>query len=154
MIKVPSEKLFGIWFINALLCVAGFFIYRFFIIQKLVDEPNFFLAIFTYGLALLKVLWSQVFFLLMLFGALTIFLNLVPRVVNSFFLSLLTFLLIPFSIVCYFVIDSLISGIWAIDLSFIIDWIMPPVSYCLFTSVQFLLFRKYVARVRNEMDVV
>jgi len=153
MVKVTFKKLFGIWIVNAVLCVAGMLIYRYFIVKAIPNEQNLFFALLTAGLALLKVYWAQLFFLLMVFCALTIFLNLMLRVVNSFFLSLLTFLLIPFSLVVYIAIDSLITADWAIsDLSFFIDWIMPPIIYVVFTSVQFLLFRKYVSRVKHAIQ--
>jgi hypothetical protein len=150
MVKITSKKLFRIWIVNAVLCVAGMLIYRYFIVKGIPNEQNFFFALLTAGVALLKVYWSQLFFLVMVFCASTIFLNLMPRVVNSFFLSLLTFLLIPFSVVVYIAIDSLITVNWAInDLPLFIDWVMPPIIYIVFTSVQFLLFRKQVSQVKH-----
>jgi hypothetical protein len=146
MVKITSKKLFGIWIINAVLCVAAMLIYRYFIVKGIPDEQNFFFALLTAGVALLKLFWSQLFFLLMVFCALTIFLNLKQRIVNNRFLSLLTFLLIPFSFTVYVIIDTLASSNWTIDLPLFIDWIMPPLIYIAFTSVQFLLFRRSVAK--------
>jgi hypothetical protein len=148
-VKVTSKELFRIWIVNAVLCVAAMLIYRYFIVEGIPDEQNFFFALLTAGVALLKVFWSQAFFLLMIFCALTIFLNLNHHIVNNLFLSLLTFLLIPFSLTVYFIIDVLASSNWTIDLPLFIDWIMPPVIYMAFTSVQFLLFRRYVSQVKQ-----
>lgn len=148
MVKITSKKLFGIWITNVVLCVAAMLIYRYFIVKGIPNEQNFFFALLTAGIALLKLFWSQLFYLLMIFCALTIFLNLNQRIVNSLFLSLLTFLLIPFSFTVYFIIDTLASSNWIIDLPLFIDWIMPPIIYIAFTSIQFLLFRRYVSQVK------
>jgi hypothetical protein len=152
MVKITAKKLFGIWIVNAVLCVAAMLIYRYFIVKAIPNEQNFFFALMAAGVALLKLFWSQLFFLLMVFCALTIFLNLNHRIVNNLFLSLLTFLLIPFSLTVYFVIDTLASSNWTIDLPLFIDWIMPPLIYIAFTSVQFLLFRRYVSQVKQVVQ--
>jgi hypothetical protein len=152
MVKITSKKLFRIWIVNAVLCVAGMLIYRYFIVKAIPNEQNFFFALLTAGVALLKLFWSQLFFLLMIFCALTIFLNLNQRIVNNLLLSLLTFLLIPFSLTVYFVIDTLASSNWTIDLPLFIDWVLPPIIYIAFTSVQFLLFRRYVSQVKNVIQ--
>jgi hypothetical protein len=152
MVKITSKKLFGIWIVNAVLCVVAMLIYRYFIVKGIPNEQNFFFALLTAGVALLKLFWSQLFFLLMIFCALTIFLNLNQRIANNVFLSLLTFLLIPFSLTVYFVIDTLASNNWTIDLPLFIDWIMPPIIYLAFTSVQFLLFRRYVSQVKKVVQ--
>ncbi|CAM3920602.1 hypothetical protein MUGA111182_17365 [Mucilaginibacter galii] len=152
MVKVASKKLFRIWIVNAVLCVAGMLIYRYFIVKAIPNEQNFFFALLTVGVAILKVVWSQLFFFLMLFCGLTIFLNLNQRIVNSLFLSLLTFLLIPFSLTVYIIIDTVASSNWTIELPLFIDWIMPPIIYIAFTSVQFLLFRRYVSQVKNVIQ--
>ena len=147
MVKITARKLFEIWIVNAVLCVAGMLIYRYFIVKAIPNEQNFFFALLTAGVALLKVFWSQLFFLFMVFCGLTIFLNVNQRIVNNLFLSLLTFLLIPFLLTVYVIVDTLASSNWTIDLPLFIDWIMPPIIYIAFTSVQFLLFRKQVSQV-------
>lgn len=143
MVKITSKKLFNIWIVNAVLCIAAMLIYRYFIVKAIPNEPNFFFALLTAGVALLKLFWSQLIFLLMIFCALTIFLNLNQRIVNNLFLSLLTFLLIPFSVTVYIIIDTLILNNGTINFPLFIDWIMPPLIYLAFTGVQFLLFRRY-----------
>jgi len=141
MVKITAKQLFKIWIVNAVLCVAGMLIYRYFIVKAVPNEQNFFFALLTVGVAMLKVFWSQLFFLLMVFCGLTIFLNVNQRIVNNLFLSLLTFLLIPFLLTLYLTIDTFASSNWTIDLPLFIDWIMPPIIYMAFTSVQFLVFR-------------
>jgi len=149
MVKITSKKLFQIWIVNALLSVAGMLFYRFFIIKGMPNEQNFFFALLTAGVAMLKLFWSQLFFMLMIISALAIFLNVNQRIVNNLFISLLTFLLIPFLLTVYIIIDTLVSNNWTIDLPLFIDWMMPPIIYIAFTSVQFLFFRKYVSQVKH-----
>lgn len=130
------------WIFNVLFCISLFFIYRFLIAEKDYPDEDWLdfllniLEIFT------NLGFSLIFIIVLPVCALTFFLNLIGKIRNNFYLSLLTFIGIPTGVVIYVLIafiDLASSGshIFLTALVF-------SIVYLIFNCTQFQLFRRKV----------
>jgi len=148
---ITAKHLLKIWTINALLCVLSMYLYRFYSPSKTFDNENLLAKFFNFGIDLLKIYWTTIFFIGMVFLSLTILLNLNKTIINNRFLSLLTFLLVPIALILYIFLLLIFSGDFGGMFSFLTDWLIPPFIYLVFTSMQFYFFRKRYDRFKNQL---
>jgi len=148
---IIAKHLLKIWTINALLCVLSLYLYRFYSPSKTFDNENLLAKFFNFGIDLLKIYWTTIFFIGMVFLSLTILLNLNKTIINNRFLSLLTFLLVPIALILYIFLQPIFFGDFVGIFSFLADWLFPPFIYIVFTSVQFYFFRKRYDRFKNQL---
>jgi len=147
---ITAKHLLRIWTINALLCVLSLYLYRFYSPNKTFDDENLLAKFFNFGIDLLKIYWTTIFFIGMVFLSLTILLNLNKAIITNRFLSLLSFLLIPIALIVYLFLEAVFSGDFVVVFSFLTDWLIPPFIYLLFTSAQFYFFRKRYNRLKTN----
>lgn len=141
---VTNKYLSKIWGLNVFLCIVSLFLCQYYSPDKALDNENLFMKFFNLGVEIIQILWVQIFFTAMILLSLTIFLNLNKSIRNNRFLSFLSFLFIPSALIIYILLIVILSGDIMHFPNFIIDWLMPPIIYFLFTTVQFYFFRKQI----------
>lgn len=133
--------IFKFWLINILISIALFVTYRIVIAETDHADENFlkwFLQILD---ILLNLAYSVVYLIAMAFCSFAIFLNLIDKIRNNLYLSILTFLGIPIFCVAFIIIailvDSLLYQVTAFRNLLIFSTI-----YFFFATFEFLRFRK------------
>ncbi|MEO5909348.1 MAG: hypothetical protein ABIP95_00600 [Pelobium sp.] len=139
-----NKYLSKVWSVNVLLCIVSLFLYQYYTPNETIDNENLFMKFFDLGVEIIKIWWVQIFFTAMLLLSLTIFLNRMERIRNNVFFSFLSFLMVPSAVIIYILLIVVLSGDILHFPNFIIDWLMPPIVYFLFTAVQFYFFRKQI----------
>lgn len=123
------------WLVNLLVSIVLFVFYRIAIIET---EPidTTLLGRILYIIDILGNLgFSIIYFVVMVFGSLSFFLNLIEKIKNNYLLSFLTFSGIPFVCIVFLVIN--IS--WEINpLKMLLAF---SIIYLLCTVIEFLMFR-------------
>lgn len=136
---------FKYWLINILIGIVLFIAYRVVIAESNVGDDSFLGSIIQILDAFLSISYSFVYLLAIVFCSLTIFLNLIDRIRNHFYLSLLSFLGIPFCCIIFIIANILIdSEIYQITA--IANLLNFSIIYLFFTAIQFLLFWKRVKK--------
>ena len=130
------------WIINILFCLTLFVIHRFLIAEKEYTDDTWLGFLFSITDILVNLGFSLVFLVLLPVCSLTFFLNLVRKIRNHFYFSLLTFIGVPVIVVIYILIAF-------IDLSSLGNSVLTVILvlsfiYLIFNLLQFLLFRKRI----------
>lgn len=130
------------WITNVLFSLILFVIHRIVIAEKEYADDNWLDLLFNMIDILVNLGFSLIFLVLLPLCSLTFFLNLIDKIRNQFYLSLLTFIGIPTAVVIYILtafIDLYSSGSAVFTTSLILS-----VIYLIFNYIQFRLFRKRV----------
>jgi len=138
-----KKIVFRFWIINFLISIALFFIYRIVIAETKTIDGNFFEELIQILELLLNIGFAFVYFIAMVISSLALLLNLIEKIRNNFYLSLLTFLGIPSFCVVFIVIKVLID-IYADNLTVLTKLALFSIIYLFLTTIQFLLFRKKI----------
>ena len=104
-----KKIIFKFWLINIPISIILYFIYRFSFMGPKSTEGNFIENLLDILKIVLNLAYSFIYLIGMILCSLTIFLNLINRIRNNYFYSLLTFLGIPLLCVIYFLIIILIG---------------------------------------------
>lgn len=145
-----KKIIFKFWIANILVGIVLFFSYRIYINETTSDGPNLFEKFVAILEILLNVWFSIAYILLMFVCSLPFFLNLIDGIRNNFYLSLLTFIGIPFIFVSCLMVRVMLDY-YAYDDSVLTAFSLFSVAYLFFTTVQFLIFRKKIQNM-NEFS--
>ena len=138
-----KKIIFKFWIANILVGIALFFSYRIYINESTSEGPNLFEKFVAILDILLNVWFSIAYIFLMFVCSLLFFLNLIDRVRNNFYLSLLTFIGLPSVFVICLIIRVMLDY-YAYDDSVLTAFSLFSVVYVFFSAVQFLIFRKRI----------
>jgi len=139
-----KKIVFKYWLINFLISVVLFFIYNIVIAATKTTDGNLFEKLMQILELLLNMGFAFIYFIAMVISSFVFVLNLVEKIRNNFYLSLLTFLGIPLFCFIFIITNVLID----IRHNFTILTTLAIFSTIglLLTTIQFLLFRK---RIKN-----
>lgn len=148
--KPMKKVLFKFYGVNFLMGIILYIAYRFFIINKLTNNDNWFDKIISIIDAFLNVQFAIIFLAVIVFSSLTFFLNLIEKIRENYFLSLLTFLGIPLLLTIY-----LIFGLFN-DYNYdqtsgspLINIVMFSMIYLFIITIEFFLFRKTLKNINK-----
>ena len=137
--------IFKFWIINILISIALFVTYRIVIAETDHPDENFLKWVLQILDIILNLAYSVVYLIAMAFCSFAIFLNLIDKIRNNLYLSLLTFLGIPLFCVAFIIIailvDSLLYQVTAFRNLLIFSTI-----YLFFATFEFLVFRKRMTK--------
>ncbi|MCC9063943.1 hypothetical protein [Flavobacterium piscisymbiosum] len=140
-----KKNIFKFWLINFLISVALFFIYNIVIAATKTTDGNLFEKLMQILELLLNMGFAFIYFIAMVISSFVLPLNLVEKIRNNFFLSLLTFLGIP--LFCFiFIITNALIDIRLQNFTILTTLAIFSTIGLLLTTIQFLLFRK---RIKN-----
>ena len=123
------------WIINLLISIILFITYRIVISQtKLIDGNSFEKWIQIFELVL-NLGFSLIYLIAMIISSFAVLLNLIEKIRNNFYLSLLTFLGIPSFCAIMVFINIQLKNL-----------ILFSIIYLFLTTIEFLLFRKRVKK--------
>lgn len=128
---------FRFWIINLLVSVVLFVIYRIAISQTTLTEGNSFEKWMQILELLLNIGFSLIYLVAMVSSSFVVLLNLIEKIRNNFYLSLLTFLGIPSLWVTIILIDTHLKNL-----------IIFSIIYIILTTIEFFLFRKKVNNIK------
>ena len=148
MSQKMKKIVFRFWIINFLISIALFFIYRIVIAETKTIDGNFFEELIQILELLLNIGFAFVYFIAMVISSLALLLNLIEKIRNNFYLSLLTFLGIP-SFWVIFIVIKLSIDIYADNLTVLTKLALFSIIYLFLTTIQFLLFRKKITNFDN-----
>lgn len=139
-----KKIVFKYWLINFLISVVLFFTYNIVIAATKTTDGNLFEKLMQILELLLNMGFAFIYFIAMVISSFVFVLNLVEKIRNNFYLSLLTFLGIPLFCFIFIITNVLID----IHHNFTILTTLAIFSTIglLLTTIQFLLFRK---RIKN-----
>lgn len=143
------------WLINVLISIILFIIYRIVIAEKEYADGNWLGVILNILDIFLNLGLSLIYLVAMLVCSMTFFMNLNEKIRNHFYISLLTFIGIPFIGVGFLAINVFIE--WSsYGMSFLTTFLILSIVYLIFTTLQFLLFRKQALviskKIRSQND--
>lgn len=137
--------------VNILIAIALFVTYRMVIAEKNHAEGNFLDDVLQILDLLLNLAYSSIYLIAITFFSLTLFLNLIDKIRNNVYLSLLTFLGIPLLCVISIVIAVAADGLLELSTVTVFrNLIIFSIIYLFFTTLQFLFFRRRVNKLRSE----
>ncbi len=139
---------FRYWLTNILIGIVLFIAYRVIIAESNDSKDRFLGSIFQILDAFLNVAYSFVYLLAITFCSLTIFLNLIDRIRNNYYLSLLTFIGLPFCCVIFIAVVWISGGLYVISSAN--NLLIFSATYLVFCAIQFLLFRKRMEKFRVD----
>jgi len=140
-----KKIVFKYWLINFLISVVLFFIYNIVIAATKTTDGNLFEKLMQILELLLNMGFAFIYFIAMVISSFVFVLNLVEKIRNNFYLSLLTFLGIP--LFCFiFIITNVLIDIRLQNFTILTTLAIFSTIGLLLTTIQFLLFRK---RIKN-----
>lgn len=142
--------IFQFWLINVAIGMALFVAYRIVITETTYSDGNFFDGVLQVLDVFLNVTYAFVYLLAIVLSSLTIFLNLIAKIRNNRYLSLLTFLAIPLFGVIFIISNLLTDGLlYNSSVSVFSNLLTFSVVYLFFTTLQFLFFSKRVHQLQQ-----
>lgn len=138
-----KKIIFKFWFINILISIAIFVAYRVVIAETNHDSGIFFESLLHFLDVILNLAYSLVYLIAMFFCSLLLFLNLIEKIRTNLYLSFFTFSGIPLFFVILIVSNVLINNLLNVS-SLFRNFVIFSVIYLVFTTLEFLLFRKIV----------
>lgn len=135
---------FKYWLTNILISVMLFIAYRVVIAENNIENDGFLESIVQILDAFLNVAYSFIYLLAIAFCSLTIFLNQIDRIRNNNYLSLLTFVGLPFCCVIFIAVVWLIDGLHIINSAN--NLLLFSTIYLVFCAIQFSFFRKRIQK--------
>lgn len=143
--------IFKFWLINILISIALFVTYRIVIAETNQVDGNFIEWILQILDILLNLAYSFIYLIAMAFCSFAIFLNLIDKIRNNFYLSLLTFLGIPLFCVIFIIINILTDRLlYNNTVTIFRNLVIFSIIYLFFTTLEFLLFRKRVNKLQAD----
>lgn len=143
--------IFKFWLINILISIALFFTYRIVIAETNQVDGNFIEWILQILDILLNLAYSFIYLITMAFCSFAIFLNLIDKIRNNFYLSLLTFLGIPLFCVIFIIINILTDRLlYNNTVTIFRNLVIFSIIYLFFTTLEFFLFRNRINNLRAE----
>lgn len=142
-----KKLIYKFYGINFLISIALFFTYRIAFIGKNTTTQNWFSEILYILDIWLNIHFAMVYLIVMIFGSLTFFLNLIAKIRNNYLLSLLTFLGIPLISVGYLIITDHYSD----SESPMTTLVSFSIIYLFFITIEFLLFRKKLKNMNRKL---
>lgn len=140
-----KKNIFKFWLINFLISVVLFFIYNIVIAATKTTDGNLFEKLMQILELLLNMGFAFIYFIAMVISSFVLLLNLVEKIRDNFYLSLLTFLGIP--LFCFiFIITNVLIDIRLQNFTILTTLAIFSTIGLLLTTIQFLLFRK---RIKN-----
>jgi len=140
-----KKIVFKYWLINFLISVVLFFIYNIVIAATKTTDGNLFEKLMQILELLLNMGFAFIYFIAMVISSFVLLLNLVEKIRDNFYLSLLTFLGIP--LFCFiFIITNVLIDIRLQNFTILTTLAIFSTIGLLLTTIQFLLFRK---RIKN-----
>nr|WP_319616477.1 hypothetical protein [Flavobacterium sp. Fl-33] len=135
-----KKIIFKFWVINLLISIILFIIYRLIIAgTNYAVDMNLFEKILFIIEAVLDIWFSTVCLIVMLVCSLLFFLNLIEKIRNNYFLSLLTFLGIPTICLIYLIVINIDTGF-----KFFTTVLVLTIIYVFLTTIEFIKFRKKI----------
>ena len=150
--KTAMRKIVSrIWLLNFLGSIALFVMYRIVISETKSPDGNFLETVIAILSILLSLGYSLIYLVGMVISSFAFILNLIPKVRNSVFLSLLTFCGIPLAFVLFITIglwiDVPLRGLTAVTTLAVFS-----VAYLIMTTLAFALFRKRIRKFERGMN--
>ncbi|MFB9077984.1 hypothetical protein ACFFLS_04860 [Flavobacterium procerum] len=144
-----KKIVFRFWIINFLISIALFFIYRIVIATSEMVDGNFFEKLIQILDLVLNIGFTVIYLIVMLISSFALLLNLIEKIRNNFYLSLLTFLGIP-SFGVIFIIINLLNDIVLDNSTILIKLAIFSLIYLFLTTIEFLLFRKRIKKIQTD----
>lgn len=142
-----KKRICKFWLANLLVSIVLYFLYRIVIIGTKPIDTTFFGKILSIIDILASLSSAMIYFVVMVLGSLSFFLNLTEKVKNNYFLSLLTFSGIPFVCVVFLAANaSMAISQYSIIPAPLKTLLLFSILYLLCTMVEFLLFRKNIRK--------
>lgn len=149
-----NKIVFRFWLLNIFISIALFVAYRIKIAETDQADGNFFESVIQILDVFLNVIYSSVYLIAIVFCSLTLFLNLIDRIRNNFYLSLLTFLAIPLFCLIFIAFTILTDNlIYHSAVTVFRNLLAFSIIYLFLTTLEFLLFRKRINKLRlNDLS--
>ncbi|MDQ8141857.1 hypothetical protein [Chryseobacterium sp. CFS15] len=144
-----KKIVFRFWGINLLISILLFFVYRISISQTATSDGNSFEQWMQIVEILLNLGFSLIYLIGMTISSLAVLLNLVEKIRNNIYLSLLTFLGLP-SICVVIIIIKLVIDMSFNDFALLRTFTIFSILYLFLTTIEFLLFRKRINKELNK----
>ncbi|OAH75164.1 hypothetical protein AXA65_04120 [Chryseobacterium sp. FP211-J200] len=141
-----KNLIFKFWIANVLIAFVLFVVYRLGISESESENDTFFKTLLYILDILLSLGYSLIYLIGMLICSLLLFLNLINKIRNNYYFSMLTFLLIPIAGIIYTVWIMLMIGNSSDNDSpdFVRIFLTFLVVYLISNLTQFLIFRKKI----------
>ena len=150
-VQEMKRIIFKFWLKNILISIALFITYRIVIAEKDHADGNFLEWILQILDILLNLVYSLIYLIAMVFCSFAIFLNLIDKIRNNLYLSLLTFLGIPLFYVIFIIIAILTDNLlYKNTVTVFRNILVFSIIYLFFTTLEFLIFRKRINKFRTE----
>lgn len=144
-----KKIIFKFWLINFLISVALFFLYNIVIAATKTIEGNLFEKLMQILELYLNIGFAFIYFIAMVISSFALLLNLVEKIRNNFYLSLVTFLGIP--LFCFiFIISNLLIDICVQNFTILTTLAIFSTIGMFLTTIQFLLFRKTINKIQVQ----
>lgn len=142
-----KKLIFKYWITNVLISIILFILYRVVISEMQSDSEGLLDTLLFILEILISLGFSLVFLCGLLVFSLTFFLNLIKKIRDNRFLSLLTFIGIP--VICLIYAMIYLSFPLQVN-TILIMFVSFSIIYLIITTVQFLMFRKTIKKYPNE----
>ncbi|MDF2476347.1 MAG: hypothetical protein K0S24_1830 [Sphingobacterium sp.] len=143
--------IFKFWLTNILISIALFVIYRIVIAETNHNDGNFFEMVLQILDISLNLVYSFVYLIGMVICSCALFLNLIDKIRNNIYLSLLTFVGIPLFCAIFITINMLSDSIlYNETVTLFRNLVIFSIIYLFFSTFEFLLFRKRIKNLRSE----
>lgn len=143
--------IFKFWLTNILISIALFVIYRIVIAETNHNDGNFFEMVLQILDISLNLVYSFVYLIGMVICSCALFLNLIDKIRNNIYLSLLTFVGIPLFCAIFITINMLSDSIlYNKTVTLFRNLVIFSIIYLFFSTFEFLLFRKRIKNLRAE----
>ncbi|MFW0715127.1 hypothetical protein [Pedobacter sp. N23S346] len=144
-----KKIIFKFWLINILISIALFVTYRIVIAETNHADGNFLEWVLQILDIILNLAYSFVYLIAMAFCSFALFLNLIDKIRNNLYLSLLTFLGIPLFCVIFIIITILTDRLlYNSTVTVFRNILIFSIIYLFFTTLEFLIFRKRINKLR------
>ncbi|WP_443945140.1 hypothetical protein ACJVDH_19815 [Pedobacter sp. AW1-32] len=145
-----KKLIFRFWKNNILISILLFILYRVFIAESNTTDDSFLGTVIYIMEILLNLGFSIVYFIAMLICSAAFFLNLIPKIVQRYFLSFLSFLGLPIiGVTCIAIV--VIRNYLTFQYSPFITLFCFSLIYLFVTVFQFFRFRRKVEVLHNNL---
>lgn len=153
-----KKIIFKFWLVNLLISIALYFFYRILIIETMPMDTTWLGKILSIMDMLANLSFAMIYLAVMVLGSLLYFLNLIERIKNNYFLSLLTFSGLPFVCIVFLGVNvSMDFYQYGAIPSPLKTLLFFSILYLLCTIMEFLMFRrkmkKAVVRMGNTRAI-
>ncbi|TCO22602.1 hypothetical protein EV200_106245 [Pedobacter psychrotolerans] len=131
--------------------IALFVTFRIVIAETNHADGNFLESVLQILDILLNLAYSFIYLIAMAFCSFALFLNLINKIRNNLYLSLLTFLGIPLFCVIFIIITILTDSLlYNNTVTIFRNILIFSIIYLFFTTLEFLIFRRRINKFRTE----